>query len=180
MQTSLGSFIYAIYISKYTQTACWAGWENRNTSGEGHQEKKRTGKQELFTFNNSVAFNVSIYIQTLSIYVQTVMGSERSLFQTQNTKAPWWFPWQMSTGCRAFSIYKADPTRRADSQHLRGTCSPAQRCVFPTSTRPWETKWKLAVQRRVLGGQNRIYCVRRIFSMKLVNKSNWSCCQGTV
>lgn len=88
MHTSLGSFIYAMYILKYTQTACLAGWENRNTSWEGHEGKNHKEKQELFTFNNSVAFNISIYIHTLSIYVQTAMGSEWSLFQTQkkNTK----------------------------------------------------------------------------------------------
>lgn len=59
--------------------------------GKVMKKKKNTkGKQELFTFNNSVAFNISIYIHTLSIYVQTAMGSERSLIQTQtkNTKTP--------------------------------------------------------------------------------------------
>lgn len=54
------------------------------------EEKQHKGKQELFTFNNSVAFNISIYRQTLSIYVPTAKGSEWSLFQMQkkNTEKP--------------------------------------------------------------------------------------------
>lgn len=58
--------------------------------GKVMKKKTHKGKQELFTFINSVAFNISIYIHILSIYVQTAIGSERSLFQTQlkNTKTP--------------------------------------------------------------------------------------------
>lgn len=84
-------YICSIYISKYTRAAHVAGWENRNTSWEGHEGKKKTTEEnkELFTFNNSVAFNTSIYKQALFMYRLRWEPSEVIPNTKEKYKTPW-------------------------------------------------------------------------------------------
>lgn len=79
VHTHPGRFIYALYIFQSThKLPMWQVEKIGIHLGKVMKEKKNhRGKQELFTFNNSVAFNTSIYKQAL-IYVQTALGAKRS------------------------------------------------------------------------------------------------------
>lgn len=67
--THPGRFIYALYIFQSThKLPMWQVEKIGIHLGKVMKEKNHRGKQELFTFNNSVAFNTSIYKQALFMY----------------------------------------------------------------------------------------------------------------